>query len=52
MRCTSKALVCLTDFNEDEFIDSEDLNNIMDNLTGGTMAQETKNQLIDHVTVM
>ena len=45
-------LKCHVDFNEDEFIDCEDLNMIMDNLTGGTMAQETKNLLIDHVTIM
>ena len=40
------------DFNEDEFIDPEDLNHILDNLTGGTILQETKNLLIGYVRSM
>lgn len=37
------------DFNEDDFICPLDLNQILDNLTGGTMDQELKNELISYV---
>lgn len=37
------------DFNDDEFICGDDLNQLLDNLTGGTLMQPEKDKLIDHV---
>ena len=41
--CTS------VDYNEDEFIDPDDMDHILDSLTGGSMFQETKNRIIELV---
>ena len=38
-----------SDFNEDEFICCDDLDQILDNLTGGTLMQPEKDKLIEHV---
>ena len=41
--------ISFLDFNEDEFIDAEDLNHVLDNLTGGALLPETKNEIITYV---
>ena len=42
--------MCISaDFNEDEFIGIDDLNQYLDAISGGKMTEEVKSTLISHV---